>query len=345
MKFFPLAVISILLLFILSCSSSAYALPPSPWTGPNLTYEEAKVLSYKADNGYDLLQPLKKGAEQGNTNAMVGLMLYYQHSHQFKKAFFWAEKGAHANNSRSESYLGFAYYKGHGVQKNLKKALYWIGKSAKQHEYSSEYFLGYAHQYGKCGFLKNIQAAIPLYEAAAKDGAPAAGFTLSKIYRNGDGVQKNEKRAQYWENFTSKNSLLNEKEYQKAHIAFEKYERYGDPIVSKKENELALQGNSLFRNFMSMVYGIICVLLLFQVRKSWKVPEGSSAIFWGATGLVNILYCSGYFWSIMENVDSFMIWLGFIFYGAIAIMSGVITWSALFHRSKKAHSHGVPPCL
>lgn len=343
-KVFLLAAISVILLFLFSWSSPVYALglSPSPWAGPDLTYPESEVLAFKADDGHTLLRILEKSAQQGDASAMMGLTLYYQHIHQFPKAVFWAKKGAHAGNPQSESYLGFAYYHGHGIQKNLKKSIYWLEKAASHHEYSSTYFLAYLHQYGKGGFPQNIHAAIPLYEAAAKDGGFSAAHTLSVIYKNGEGVPQDKKRADYWAHFTPKHGWPSGEGYQKAYLAFEKYKREGDPAAYKEEKKLALQGNSLSRDSTPIYYAMAWILLFLQVRKSWKTPEGSSAIFWGAISLMNILYCAGYLLNVMAHVDSFVIWSNSIFYGVTSIMCGIIAWSALFRRAKKTKSHVAP---
>lgn len=338
------ATISMILLFLLSCSSPVYALglPPSPWPGPDLTYSESQVLAFSADDGHALLRILEKSAQQDDANAMMGLTLYYQHIHQFQKAVFWAKKGAHAGNPHSESYLGFAYYHGHGIKKNLKKSIYWLEKAASQHNYPSEYFLAYLHQHGKGGFSQNVHAAIPLYEAAAHDGSFSAAQALSEIYKNGKGALHNKELADYWAHFAPKQGWSGDGSFMKAYLDFEKYKRDGNPVTYKKEQKLALQGNSLYRDYIIIYFAIAWIILSFQIRKSWKNPEGSSAIFWTAITLLELYYCAGYLLNVIKHVDSFVILSRFTFYGVNTIMCSIIAWSALFRREKKIKSHVAP---
>lgn len=320
----------------------ALGLPPSPWTGARLTDPESEVLAIKADDGYMLLQTLKKSAQQGNASAMTGLTLYYQHIHQYPEAVYWARKGAHAGNPQSESYLGVAYYHGHGVSKNLKKSIAWLEKAARHHESSSAYFLAYLNQHGQGGFPKNIHRAITLYEAAANDGGFSAAQTLSAIYKNGEGVPPNETLANYWAKFTPKDGWSGNDDYQKAYLAFEKYKRDGDPTAHKTERHLELQGNSMSRSFSLACGAIAWILLFLQVRRSWRIPEGSSAIFWGAISLIELSYCIGYFLNVMAHKDSFVMWSNAIFYGGTSIMCGFIAWLSLFHKTKESRISHLP---
>ena len=48
------------------------------------------------------------------------------------KAIEWLEKSAENNYRPAQYYLGWFYFYGHGVKKDVNKAIYWYEKAANQ---------------------------------------------------------------------------------------------------------------------------------------------------------------------------------------------------------------------
>ena len=320
------------LLLAFSLPTYAIMLPVSPWKSQNLTHPEATVLALRAYRGFQLVQTLKSGAQSGNPNAMLGLVFYYDHTGEFSKAVLWARKAAHAGNPQGERRLGSAYYHGRGIPKNMKKAVYWTEKAAQHGVPQSQYLLAYMHQNGE-GYPKNTQAAIPLYVEATQNGSLPAAFALGKIYKDGDGVPKNEKLAHYWGNYVPKGGWSNSG-LESAYATYHRYQHQGKPLSVAEQKKVQSREHSVLREFFGFFYGLLALLMALQARKSWKHPEGSSAIYWGVLSLVQLSYLQLY---ILEAADkkSEALWLYGLFYGIAFVMSGIITWAAVFRKGKK----------
>ncbi len=106
---------------------NAYAGLPNrqwfPWNPDKLTEGQASFLAIKAGDDYSNLLVLMKGAKDSNTNAMVGLSIYYYRiSDHSKKGFLWAKKAAMMGNSKAMFGVGNAYLNGYGTIKNEKKS-------------------------------------------------------------------------------------------------------------------------------------------------------------------------------------------------------------------------------
>ena len=90
----------IIIFFIILFSSvfiNAYAGLPNrpwfPWNPDKLTEGQASFLAIKASDGYGNFLVLMKGAKDNNTNAMVGLSIYYWRiSDHSRKGFYGPKK-------------------------------------------------------------------------------------------------------------------------------------------------------------------------------------------------------------------------------------------------------------
>ena len=99
--------------------------------------------------------------------------------HQLRKA---AEEG----NAEARNYLGFRYYNGDGVARDIDSALFWIKKAASQGDVKAAGNLGYLlsqapdveHDYGE---------AIHWLQIAVDSGLPTAYTQLGDMYRQGHG--------------------------------------------------------------------------------------------------------------------------------------------------------------
>ncbi len=322
------------LLFAYALPAYALGLPLSPWKSQDLTHPEATVLALKSYEGMELLQVLQAGAQAGNIDAMLALTLYYNHAQEFTKAAVWARKAAHAGSPLGERDLSFAYYRGHGVPESLPKTVYWAEKAAQHNVRQSQYFLAYLHQQGE-GFPKDVRAAIPLYEAAAQNGSSAAAFNLAKIYKKGQGVPKDEKLAHYWANYTPKGGWPDGSTLRAAFQAYDQYQHEGAPSAVKAQKKLQSKMNSVSREFFGAFDVLALLVMLLQVRKSLKHPEGSSATFWGIISLIQLLYLLTYLSNAMAQKEE-ELWFYCVFYGISFVLSGVIAWAAIFRRGGKA---------
>lgn len=105
-----------------------------------------------------------------------------------------AEKG----NFAAQLIIGYCYYKGEGVDKNLAQAAVWIRKAADQDYSHAQGMIGYCYQYGE-GVEKDPAQAVSWYRKAAEQGNALAQLNLGACLADGIGVKKNEIEAYaYW---------------------------------------------------------------------------------------------------------------------------------------------------
>ena len=77
---------------------------------------------------------LIQAAESGNVNAMEKLAFNYisganGNRKDLKEAFKWYENAAYSGSKTASWNLGYMYYNGLGVEKDLQRSKYWFGKS------------------------------------------------------------------------------------------------------------------------------------------------------------------------------------------------------------------------
>ncbi len=76
--------------------------------------------------------------------------------------------------------MGYCYYSGEGVKKDLTEALKWCRKSAEQGFAEAECSLGYCYQNGE-GVKKDLAEAEKWYRKAADHGKKDAKEALEKL--------------------------------------------------------------------------------------------------------------------------------------------------------------------
>lgn len=81
-----------------------------------------------------------------------------------------------------------------------------IKQSAEQGDPLAQYILGWMYYVGN-HVKKDLPTALTWYEKAAEQGNPKAQFNLSNIYRRGRGVQRNPERAVYWTEKAANNGV------------------------------------------------------------------------------------------------------------------------------------------
>lgn len=102
-----------------------------------------------------------------------------------------AEKG----NSKAQNYLGFRYYTGEAITKNIDSALYWISKAAEAGDLSAANNLGYLYSEGE-GVEKDYGKALGWLTEAAEAGVPASEVRLADMLRAGIGIIPDTLRAE-----------------------------------------------------------------------------------------------------------------------------------------------------
>ena len=132
----------------------------------------------------------------------------------FKDAASGFKSLAKQGDPRAQFYLGLMYRNGEGVPRSDERAIYWYAKAAEQGHPDAQFNLGLIHDSGD-GVPRDAQRALYWYTKAAQQGNnnarfylwyikasehkdPDAQFYLGLMYRNGDGVPRNDKQALYW---------------------------------------------------------------------------------------------------------------------------------------------------
>ncbi|MDE6656839.1 MAG: sel1 repeat family protein [Anaeroplasmataceae bacterium] len=71
-----------------------------------------------------------------------------------------------SNYALAECQVGFAYFEGIGIEKDLEKALYWTTRSAEHGDRDGQFNLAWIYEEGNCG-EKNLEKAKYWYKKAA----------------------------------------------------------------------------------------------------------------------------------------------------------------------------------
>lgn len=179
------------------------------------------------------LQYIKEAAEQGDADAqyMLGCIYefgdgveqngetawnwYVKSAKQMQKeactrlaGFYWDGQGVKQDRQKAkelygmaavrghayaQAMLGFMYEAGELVDKDIKQAKYWLLKAAEQ-----SFAPAWTHL-GKITLDEGDTAkAFELFKSAARFGDAQGMEFLSKLYNDGLGVEKDEKKAQEW---------------------------------------------------------------------------------------------------------------------------------------------------
>jgi len=93
---------------------------------------------------------------------------------------------AENGNSRAQRELGYSYYMGDCVSKDMRKAYYWFKKAAEQGDSYAKNFLGICYYRGD-GVEQNFVLAAKWLKSATddRDGAPYAYYYLGECYYYG----------------------------------------------------------------------------------------------------------------------------------------------------------------
>jgi len=135
-------------------------------------------------------------AEAGESGAMLWLGFHYQFDADVKdigKALEWFEKGAAAGNASCMVWVGEAYSKGEGVEKDYLKAVEWFRKAAEAGHSAAMLEVGLAYKKGE-----DYPNAVKWFRKAIEAGNVTAMFYLALAYQDGEGVAKDVSKAIEW---------------------------------------------------------------------------------------------------------------------------------------------------
>ena len=149
----------------------------------------------------EAFQWYKEAAELGQTDAMNAVAVAYYYgmkvNRDSKKAFEWYIKSAKLGNQKALIQIARMYYRGHGTEKNYKKAFKYYEKASHfsiydMAELGDMYYRGH-------GTEKNYKKAFECYRKSANAGNFPKWKTLANMCRNGEGTQKDEKKASFFD--------------------------------------------------------------------------------------------------------------------------------------------------
>lgn len=139
-----------------------------------------------------------------NSIAQLRLGIYNAQKKEFKKALDLLNKAKGNGNFYANLPLGYLYFQGDGIEKNLEKSFDYLKETAHidpnaSYQLSRFYFEGIVVK-------KDIKEAIKLITYSAKSGMQVAQSKLASIYKQGSfGVNKNDKEALFWLNKAKNN--------------------------------------------------------------------------------------------------------------------------------------------
>lgn len=166
-------------------------------------------IAYYEKQNFDKAEKcFQKAANHGNVEAMawIGLVrsIHYDntYSEYYKKAIEngaiqWFFDMAEAGVPEVQSYLGYCYDTGIGVEKNVDKMLYWYQQAANKGIRQAQRNLAMKFLYGEV-VGKNINKAIDLFLEAANQGDKYSQRMLGRIYSDGKELEPDNEKAIFW---------------------------------------------------------------------------------------------------------------------------------------------------
>jgi TPR repeat protein len=115
----------------------------------------------------------------------------------FKAAAKEFSRLAESGDVHAQSYLGYMYFVGQGVEQDYGEAVRWYRKAAEKGDRDAQYNLAVAYAFGK-GVKKDLKQAAQWYLKAAEQGHAAAEYSLGISYANGEGVKQDTDTAMKW---------------------------------------------------------------------------------------------------------------------------------------------------
>ncbi|WP_084473728.1 tetratricopeptide repeat protein [Deinococcus ficus] len=157
------------------------------------------VRFYDAKNYAAALTELQPAAQRGDAQAMLYLAWMFLDGLGVPKdaprAFQWALKSAEAGNARAMNQVGRQYALGQGVEADPVKAYSYFRQGAEAGEMRAMHNLANGYANGAGGLPVDLTLAFTWYKRAADLGLALSHGPVSDAYRQGRGVEKNERLA------------------------------------------------------------------------------------------------------------------------------------------------------
>lgn len=140
--------------------------------------------------------------------------LYYEGlgvKRNLEESVRWYRKGAEAGNPEAMYCLGLSYQAGEGVQQSDVEAVKWYKLATDEGHVDAANNLGYMYATGR-GINKNLEKAGMLYLQAAKGGNVSAQYTIGLWFLDGfNGWQKSKVEGMKWLRKAAENGNVNAK--------------------------------------------------------------------------------------------------------------------------------------
>ena len=143
------------------------------------------------------LESWRQLANAGDVNAMLQLARLAENEDCDKEeAAKWYRKAAENGNATAQFKLALCYSRGEGVEEDGEVAAQWMLKAAEQGaDAEAQWYMGRFYQDGK-GVELNPTEAVKWFARSAKKNWPRAKHSLALCYWRGDGIQKDEAKAE-----------------------------------------------------------------------------------------------------------------------------------------------------
>lgn len=130
---------------------------------------------------------------------MIGFPYTYGDGKQWttKEAFRLFKKYAEQGDPVAQCCLGYFYYDGQCVRKNLDIAVKWFTKAAEQGHEEAQFKLGELYYQGD-KVEQNKEKAFKWYRKSAEQGRAQSQYMLGEFYSNGEGVAQDDQEAVKW---------------------------------------------------------------------------------------------------------------------------------------------------
>lgn len=114
------------------------------------------------------------------------------------------EKACEYGFPRGCSIAGIIHLEGRGVEKNTEKGVSYLQQACDQDRADPCAVLGTAHLLGLHGVSKDISKAVSLLGKGCDLGSIQACVNLSRLYKTGDGIPRNDALAQKYKDIAIK---------------------------------------------------------------------------------------------------------------------------------------------
>lgn len=170
------------------------------------TIAPSKAQSDTPDDGDEFAKKMvvldyRAEAAKGDANAqrMLGFCYFFGEGvgKDLAKAVFWYRKAANQGYAEGQFDLGSCYAAGQGVTQDLTEAVTWYRKAAEQGYAMAQLKLGDCYAQGK-GVPADLVQANSWYRKAADQGSSGAQLHLGDNYANGKGFTQDNVEAASW---------------------------------------------------------------------------------------------------------------------------------------------------